>query len=425
MKRVAGWWLGLCLVGAWLVVPASASGVAPEFGVRHACSGKGLRCMALLLTRNAVVVRAASPSALPAGYGPDQYHTAYRLPTETPLVPGTSVHRAVTVAVVDAFDYGGALADLNRFSAAFGLPSMLRCSATVTASCFQKVNLGAPAGSAVAQGWDLEIMLDVETVHEICENCKIVLVEGRSNSFGDLAAAVNRAAKLSSIVSNSYGSYGFDGSQGALDAAYNHPNRAIVVSSGDSGYGVSWPAALNTVVAVGGTTLHLAAGNGYGSETTWGSDGTYAWGTGSGCANGVVSGDPSIPAQPFQSSVSNYSATGCGATRGDNDVAANADPHTGSAMYAASMGWLQVGGTSVSAPLIAAVFALRANATTARYPASLLYAKSRTASFNDVTSGSDDSGNYLPCQPPTTACTAAPGYDLPTGVGTPRGLGGF
>lgn len=425
MTRVVGWWLGLCLLGAWLVMPASASGGAPAFGVRHACGGGGLRCMALVLTQNGAVVRAASPSGLPAGYGPAQYHTAYALPTETPLDPGTSTHRAVTVAVVDAFDYGGVLRDLNRYNAAFGLPSMVRCSATVTASCLQKVNLGAPAGSAVAQGWDLEIMLDVETIHAICENCKIVLVEGASNSFDDLATAVNRAAKLSSIVSNSYGSYGFDGSQGALDAAYNHPNKAIVVSSGDSGYGVAWPAALNTVIAVGGTTLNLGAGNSYGSEATWGSDGTYAWGTGSGCANGAVSGDPTIPAQPFQSTVPNYADTGCGATRGDNDVSANADPHTGSAMYAASSGWIQVGGTSVSAPLIAAVFALRANATAAPYPASFLYAKSGTTSFNDVTDGSDDTGHYLPCQPTTTACTAAPGYDLPTGVGTPRGIGGF
>ena len=81
-------------------------------------------------------------------------------------------------------------------------------------------------------------------MHAICQNCKIVLVEAASDDSVVMADAVNRAARAASIVSNSYGSYDIDGSLGSLDAAYDHPNKAVVVSSGDAGYDMSWPAAL-------------------------------------------------------------------------------------------------------------------------------------------------------------------------------------
>ena len=63
--------------------------------------------------------------------------------------------------------------------------------------------------------------------------------------------------------------------------------------------------------------------------------------------------------------------------------------------------------------------------TKAAYPASFIYAKAGTSAFHDVTSGSNDGGHYTPCDTTTTACVAAPGYDLPTGVGSPHGVGGF
>ena len=101
----------------------------------------------------------------------------------------------------------------------------------------------------------MEIALDVETVHAICQNCKIVLVEAKDNQFASLAAAVDRAATEAGIISNSYGSYGFDGSSGkAFDKHWNKPNHAMVVSAGDSGYGAAYPAGLNTTISVGGTS---------------------------------------------------------------------------------------------------------------------------------------------------------------------------
>jgi subtilase family serine protease len=406
---------------------AAAAGTAATYGARAACTTGQIRCMALIRTHDGTVMHAASAALLPAGYGPAAYHTAYGLPTQTPLVAGsTTVHRAITVAIVDAWDYGNAYTDLTTYSQAYGLPVLPKCSATVKYACFLKVNMGAPAGSARRTGWYIETALDIETVHAICQNCRIVLVESADDTAESFAAAESRAAAAAPIVSNSYGTYDIDGSLGALDAAYDHPNKAIVFSSGDAGYDVSWPASLNTVVAVGGTALHLNPDGTYGSETAWGPSATAAYGTGSGCANGASGLFTAEPARIFQTAVANWAATGCGTSRGDNDVSANADPDTGSAIYSTPTGWVTVGGTSVAAPLIAAVFALRGNATSVPYPASLLYAKAGTSAFNDPAAGSNDTGAAtVPCDTTTTACRAAPGYDLPTGVGTPHGIGGF
>ena len=61
----------------------------------------------------------------------------------------------------------------------------------------------------------------------------------------------------------------------------------------------------------------------------------------------------------------------------------------------------------------------------AQFPASLLYSHVGAASFRDVTTGTDDAGNYSLACTKTPACNAVKGYDLPTGVGTPNGISGF
>jgi hypothetical protein len=405
------------------VLVASTGGVASgasgdRFGAERACKTGPLRCFALVLTQNGERVRAASPAALPTGFGPADYHSAYNLPTNAPT-------NNVTVTIVDAYDDATIFQDLKTYSTTYGLPAIKQCSATVTTKCFQKINLGAPAGSAVATGWDVEIALDVETVRAICQNCKIVLVEAIDNSFPHLEAAVDRAALEGGIISNSYGSYGWDGTSGGDDAHWNKPNHAVVVSAGDSGYGAAYPAGLNTTVSVGGTRLTLNATGGYGSERAWGPDATHAWGTGSGCMVGALSGTSAIPAMAFQKSVVGYSKTGCGTSRGLNDVSANADPNSGSAVFTGAHGWGVVGGTSLAAPIIAGVFALKNDFASVQYPASLLYSHFGTTSFRDVKTGTDNAGNYpLPCTK-NAACKAIAGYDLPTGVGTPNGTGGF
>jgi subtilase family serine protease len=87
-----------------------------------------------------------------------------------------------------------------------------------------------------------------------------------------------------------------------------------------------------------------------------------------------------------------------------------------STAYQGSRGWLRFGGTSVSAPIVASVYALAGNAASVNYGS---FPYSRTGSLFDVTTGSNGScgGSYL--------CTAKAGYDGPTGLGTPNGTGAF
>jgi len=394
-RALTGGTILLTVAGLGMTQAAATNAHASSRAVCDAVSAGFARCSSHVLTdaRGNPLASASTPS----GYGPAQFHGAYSLPT--------TATGAQTIAIVDAYDDPTAKADLDTYDSTYGLLPFPSCGGPVTTACFQKVNQdgnAAPLPNKNA-GWALEIALDVETAHEICQNCKILLVEANTNSFANLGTAVNTAAGLgANAISNSYG-----GSDSSATSAYNHPGIAVTASSGDNGYGVESPASYNTVVAVGGTTLNLGANNSYGSEAVWS-------GAGSGCST-------YNSAQLWQTAAFGWSATGCGSKRGVADVAADADPNTGAAVYDSTryqgrVGWYTVGGTSLSSPLIAAVFALAGNASSASYPASIPYA--HTSSLHDVTAGSNGT-----CS--TTMCKGAAGYDGPTGVGTPNGTGAF
>jgi hypothetical protein len=103
------------------------------------------------------------------------------------------------------------------------------------------------------------------------------------------------------------------------------------------------------------------------------------------------------------------------------DVSAVADPGTGVAIYdsgALGGGWTVVGGTSASSPIIASIYALAGNAKTVDYGS---FPCAHTSRFFDVTEGS----NFTPNQVCGYLCAPGPGYDGPTGLGTPNGTGGF
>jgi hypothetical protein len=109
--------------------------------------------------------------------------------------------------------------------------------------------------------------------------------------------------------------------------------------------------------------------------------------------------------------------------RSEADVSADGDPNTGVAVYDSIpyqgyKGWLVFGGTSVSSPLLAGVFALARNSHSVNAAAGI-WAHGHTAAFNDVVKGSNGSCAifYL--------CHAGKGYDGPTGWGTPHGIAGF
>jgi hypothetical protein len=338
---------------------------------------------------------------------PQTLHTAYALPTTT-AGSGTQ-----TIAIVDAFDDPTVQADLDAFDAWYGLPALPACAGTLTTSCFLKVNQsGATSGfPAFSAGWATEIALDVETAHALCQNCKVILVEATTNSLANLAAAVDTAAGLgATVISNSYGTAesGLSSATFATDAKhYRKSGVAVIAAAGDGGYGTLFPADVDTVVSVGGTTLSTNQATGaYLGETVWFGGGI---GTGSGCS-------AFEPAEPWQTSVGTWPTTGCAAARSVADVSADADPASG--MYVRyNGGWYAVGGTSLSAPIIAAAYALAANPSTTLSPVAVPYAHGGT--LHDVTMGE----NAASCS--STSCSAAAGYDGPTGLGTPNGIGAF
>jgi subtilase family serine protease len=335
-------------------------------------------------------------SAPPAtALGPAQLNGAYGLPGSPP--DGSTP----TVAIVDAYDDPNIEADLGTFDTQFGLPAC-----TSSSGCLMRVNQSGGTSSYPAKnaGWDLEIALDVETVHSICQTCKILLVEATTNSTTNLGIAENEAAALgATAISNSWGA-GESSAQTSWDTSYfKHPGVAITASTGDSGYGVEWPASSPYVTAVGGTTLTVGSGNSYGGETAW-ADG------GSGCS--------SVESRPIW-----QANLGSCANRSVADVAADADPNTGLAVYdsvpySGSSGWFQVGGTSLSSPIIASIYAL-ADKTSTITDGSTPYAYLGTSSLHDVTTGNNGT-----CAP-SYLCTAGIGYDGPTGAGTPKGIGAF
>ncbi len=339
--------------------------------------------------------------------------------SSTALTRCLTIHGSApqTVAIVDAYDDRNIRTDLTKYDATFGIPDLPTCAGPTSAgACFVKVNQRGVAGSYPSSnsGWDLEIALDVETAHEICQNCKVVLVEASSSSDANLDAAEDTAYSLGATeISNSWGTSGeYSGEVTENAAHFDHPGVAVTVASGDSGYNsFGFPAASPDVIDAGGTTLNVSQSNGsfsWASETAWS-------GSGSGCST-------YFSAQSWQTSALNWSQTGCSSGRGVADVAADADPNTGAAVYDSvryngKTGWFQVGGTSLASPLIAAAYALADNAASQPYPATLPY--SDTAALHDVTAGPGTGS----CG--TTACNANLGYDGPTGVGTPNGLSAF
>ena len=294
------------------------------------------RCLALVSTINTN----ADPTGGNPPYGPANLHSAYNLPTNASGTP--------TVAVVDAYNNPNLASDLATYRSMFGLPAC-----TVGSGCLKIVN--QTGGSKLPpnnSGWGLEESLDVDMVSAICQNCHILLVEGTAPTNGDLGIAVNTAVKMGAVaVSNSYGESEFSGENTPCKSYYQHTDVAITASTGDSGPGVSYPAVCKTIIGVGGTTL-----NPNGTETAWS-------GAGGGCSAYVLK-------PKWESS----SVTGC-SKRAVADVSADADPNTGVYVYDTYGygGGVQVGGTSVSSPIIASVFALAGNVSSLKHPAQFIW----------------------------------------------------
>jgi subtilase family serine protease len=319
----------------------------------------------------------------------------------------------------------------------------------------------------------------VEAVHGMAPGAHIVYV-GSPNNFQDLDAALNHVVDrhLASIVTNSYGfptellppgfikPYEETILQGAIEgitinfSSGDDNDESLVVGSQT----VDWPASSPFVTSVGGTSLAVGATNTYLFETGWGTKtatlsgngfpgapGTWLYGSGGGVSR-------IFPEPSYQQNVVPQGVFNAQGRRGRAvpDVSALGDPQTGlligqtQTFFATSAtaggarySEYRIGGTSLSSPIMAGIFALANQARDAAGKADLGFANPLLSSLNGSAAVTDivdpastvaavrvnfnngeDAANgttvILRTMNQTLSLHTTPGWDDVTGLGTPK-----
>jgi len=358
------------------------------------------------------VLHAGPDASSPSGYTPQQLQDAYGLSSAA----GDAAN-GETIAVVDAYNDPNASSDLAVYRSKFGL-----AACTTSTGCLQIRNEygGTTLPKSDPSGaWELEESLDLDMVSAICPNCSILLIEANSASISDLAIGERTAASGTgvNVVSNSWGSGAEFIGENQYDSDFYAPGVAIVVAGGDDGYGTQYPAVNPYVTSVGATSL-VDEGSSW-SQSAW---------------EGVGSGCSPLEPKPSWQTRDDTSPGGC-LNRTINDVSADGDPSTGVAIYdtvkdsevGGAPDWTEVGGTSVSTPIIAGTYALADVA--AGGPAKALIAGTFPAAYPYV-AGSGltpvSGGSNGKCEADRQyLCHANGGFSGPTGLGTPSGTDAF
>jgi subtilase family serine protease len=359
-------------------------------------------------------------------YSASDLRSAYSIPSLGKLTPQT----------VAVFEQGGFYhSDVKTYLEKMNLPMP-----KVTAIGLNGYNTGVNNYNI-----ELEAVLDIDMVIGINPDVKEVLVYEDGNfkdSFSvalvlafDQVAADGKAQILSV-------SYGIDEAQ-QTSAAMTAENTAlqglsatgvtVLVSAGDNGaYGRTglnhYPVTLEApdpgsqplVTCVGGTTLFVGPNESYNYEDVWND-----LVGGFGATGGGVSSFWPIPAWQNPSYVSGNG--GSSTMRNVPDVAAVANPLSGVAVYSKiNGGWIEIGGTSVSAPIWAGYVSILNSA-------SLFLGTGQMGFFNPNLNNLGgnigalydiwDGNNGDPLAFGTAGYTAYYGYDNCTGWGTIWGSG--
>jgi MYXO-CTERM domain-containing protein len=386
---------------------ASAEDEVSSFAV---CTRGVFRCHAHVQTTRARVhmgMRAAAAAA-PKGFGAADLQSAYK------INPTTTATSRPTVAIIDAYGYTTLEADLAVYRQQYGLPAC-----TIASGCLKIVNQNGettplPPNPPTDDDWRVETALDIDMVSAACPLCKILVIQADDNSGQGMLLGQNVAISLgATVISDSWGGPEQPPDVVAqLEEFFDHTGIATFVSAGDDGFndqlladsGPDYPGTSAHVIAVGATHLVRDATVARGwRETTW----------------APVPGDPSRGAGGSACSTTiakpAYQTASPCANKATTDISAVGDPATGVAVYTTAAadqgGWISIGGTSASAPFIAAIFA----ATGHGGETSGAFIATNAGKLNDVVSGSNGT-----CDGKTLLCNAAAGWDGPTGFGTPN-----
>jgi subtilase family serine protease len=325
------------------------------------------------------------------GYTPTQIRSAYGL---TDAQNGTGQ----TVAIIDAYASPTIVSDVNTYYSTahqgrtdgfFPQLNATNFRQVVAPGTFRHPERGQKQDP---QGWYGEETLDIEAVHGMAPQAKIVFV-GTANNFQDLDAGLNHVVdnKLADIVTNSYGWPGE-----ALPLGFVKPVHDILIQAAIEGIGVyfssgdssdetnadgttppqaDFPASDPFVTAVGGTSLAVGADGSRLWEKGWATrkaklrtDGTTLSWTTPAYLYGAGGGTSRIFAQPWYQSPSvtgglenNHSTH---PMRVVPDVSAIGDPNTGMLIgqtqqfpTGAAYDEYRIGGTSLSSPITAGIMA--------------------------------------------------------------------
>lgn len=373
----------------------------------------------------------------PLCYSPQQLRQAYGI---QPLIAQGITGKGRIITIIDAFQSPTLRQDLHLFDTLFGLKD-------------PQLNIIAPFGltpfnpkDPAQTGFAGEISLDVEWAHAIAPDATIDLVLGnvKNNSLkGQLTALFQATAfavqnNLGSVISQSFGI----GESCVGNAAIQQSHRvfqtaraqqqSVFASAGDSGaaaiqcdangkpialvQGVNYPASDPLITSVGGTTLLAGRNGAYIGEQTW-----------NGSPQGGATGGGFSKIFPLPAFQQNTLKAG---GRGVADIALDGDPLTGvpivtsSLMPGATM-IIPIGGTSVGAPVAAAMTALFDQAAGGKRLGFLNAALYRIAdtttgaqAFHDVKTGN----NTFTFQNGKAKMTV-PGFDAGLGWDPPTGLG--
>ena len=366
----------------------------------------------------------SSGTASPEGLNPLQIEQAYGFDSIT--FPGATAPTGTgqTIAIIDAYYDPNIQADVASFDAKYGIPAI---SLTVD---FPDGTPQEAAQNTPTNNWIEETSLDVEWAHALAPGASILLVEtpggGQQRVDQGLIDGVNfaRTQPGVSVISMSWTEDSVLGVDGDFTSPHFVPGNGayqgitFIAGAGDDGGQAGYPASSPNVLAVGGTTFAapVDANGDYppGGETAW------LYGSG-----GIT---PGVQQPAGQSAV--YASSGGRATP---DVAFDAGSDVvvyDSYDFGTAAPWVPVGGTSIGAPAWSALIALadqgRALLAAQGLPArdsgsldgpsqtipllySIAQAGNQSVGFNDVASGTNQQGD-----------AAAPGFDLVTGLGTPR-----
>ena len=325
---------------------------------------------------------------------------------------GLSVVGAGSGATIGLLEFGGGFAapDLASFFGGLGLP--------VPSPVVVGVDGATNAPTGDPNGPDAEVELDVELAGALAPGAGLAVyfAPNTEQGFADaLTTAVHDATHRPSVVSISWGgpeaSWTAAGRQALESAAQDAAVQGVTVlaAAGDQGasdgeaagtLAVDFPASSPYVLGCGGTRLTLS-GTSIVAEVVWND-----LAGGEGATGGGVSQEFPLPS--YQSGVGVPAAPNGSTGRGVPDVAADADPRTGYAVFVDGSA-AEIGGTSAAAPLWAALLARLGNAlgSPVGYANPLLYAPSARPGFRPITSGSN--GGY----------SAGPGWNPCAGLGSP------